>query len=175
MHKNKAKGTRFEYDVKHALQMLSFDVFRAWSSIGVADLSAHPPWNPMGVYRGLLIQAKDQKAGDYLKPFERDHVEHLQQINSAMVCIFYKENSKCMVKIWESKEVLTFDEFIQKYYGIPCRYSDLLLKYKMHAKPIHLYNVDKDEKDRPVSSFQDFYSVGVYFPHVPERYRKKHI
>lgn len=158
----------------NCLKMLSFYVIRAYSSAGVADLSAHPPWNPMGIYRGLLIQAKDQKAGDYLKPMERDHLDYLQQINSAMVCVFYKENGKCMVKIWESKEVLIFDEFLQKYYGIPCKYTDLVQKFKSHNRPLHLHSVDKDEKDRPLGSFQDYYSVGIYYPHVPERYREKH-
>ena len=187
MHKNKTKGTVFEYDVKHSLQMLCFDVFRAWSSIGTADLSAHPPWNPKKNFRGLLIQAKNQKNDDYLTPFETSHIDHLQQINSAMVCIFYKKNTKCMVKVWESREVLEFDEFILREYGIPCNYKELLRNYKLYKRPIHLYPVEKEIykltkgenkgkiSERMIAPFTDLYAHDVWYPHVPETYKLKSI
>lgn len=179
---NKQKGTRFEYDVLHALQMLSFTILRAYSSVGTADIIASPPWNSKGNYRGLLIQAKDTKAGDYVDPFERDHLDYLQQINSGMVCLFFKKDHKCYVKIWDSREILDFDTFILKHYGIPCNYSELLTKFRNHERPIHLYAPEKEvyigkdgtEKSKFVAPFADPLSKNVYYPHVPEKHREKH-
>jgi len=172
---NKEKGTRFEYDIKHVLEMLSFYVIRAYSSIGVADLIAIPPWNAKGNNMSLLIQAKNQKNKDYIRSFERDHLDYLQQINSGLVVVMYKDKSKVMVKEWESGNKMSFKQFIQKYYGIRCKYSELLSKFRSYNRPIHLYKIDVDEKNRPLGSFQDFLSVGVYYPHVPQHHRQKHI
>lgn len=172
---NKIKGTVFEYDVKHVLEMLSFYVIRAYSSIGVADLIAIPPWNSRGNEMSLLIQVKNQKNKDYIRPFERDHLDYLQMINSGRVIVVYKDSSKAMVKEWESGNKMSFEAFIQKYYGIRCKYSELLSKFRSHNRPIHLYPVDVDEKKRPLASFQDFMSVGVWYPHVPQHHREKHI
>lgn len=174
-NRNKVKGTVFEYDVKHVLEMLSFYVIRAYSSIGTADLIAIPPWNVRGNEMSLLIQVKNQKSKDYIRPNERDHLDYLQMINSGRVILVYKDSPKAMVKEWESGDKMSFDQFIQKYYGIRCKYSELLSKFKSHNRPIHLYPVDKDEKDRPLGSFQDFLSVGVWYPHVPQHFREKHI
>ncbi len=172
---NKEKGTRFENDVKHVLQMLSFYVIRAYSSVGISDLVATPPWNIRGNYRPLLIQAKNQKNKDYIRPMEKDHLDYLQQINSGLVIVSYKDDKKVMIKEWESGVRLTFAEFMLKHYGIRCKYSELLSKYRTQNRPIHLYHVDVDQKNRPLGSFQDFMSVGVFYPHVPEHFREKHI
>lgn len=174
-NRNKEKGTRFEYDVMHVLEMLSFYVIRAYASIGVADLVATPPWNPRGNSMSLLIQVKNQKSKDYIRPFERDHLDYLQILNSGRVIVVYKDSSKAMVKEWESGEKTTFDKFIQVHYGIRCKYSELLSKYRSYNRPIHLYRVDVDSKNRPLASFQDFNSVGVFYPHVPQHHREKHI
>lgn len=154
--------------------MLSFYGIRAYSSIGVADLVCVPPWNSKGNYRSLLIQAKNQKNKDYIRSFERDHLNHLQQTNSGNVVVIYKDKSKVMVKLWESGEKLSFEEFIQKEYGIRCKYSELLSKYKSHNRPIQLYQVPKTIKDVPIAPFEDFLSVGVFYPHTPELHRHKH-
>jgi len=87
----------------------------------------------------------------------------------------YKDKHQVMVKEWESGIKMTFAEFILKHYGIRCKYSELLSKYKSHNRPIHLYSIDKDKKDRPLGSFQDFLSVGVWYPHTPEHHRERHI
>jgi len=173
-NRNKEKGTRFERDVMNVLKMLSFYVIRAYSSIGVADLIAVPSWNVKGNYRALLIQAKDQKNKDYIRSFEKDHLDYLQQINSGLVIVSYKDDKKIMIKEWESGIKSTFAEFMLKHYGIKCKYSELLSKYRTHNRPIHLYSVDQDSKGRPLASFQDFLSVGVWYPYVPEHFRSKH-
>ena len=173
---NKEKGSRFEYLIKWGLQMISFEVIRAWSSIGTADLIASPPWNPMGNNQTLLIQAKNSSTHkDYISPFERDHLTNLQDRNSGMVLVVYMDNRKVMCKIWETQEKMTFDEFIKKYYGINCNIRELNKNYKLGRKPIHLYYPPKDEKDRVVSSFHDLYDVDVWVPYVPHEYRKAHV
>lgn len=174
-NRNKVKGTVFEHDFKHVLQMLSFYVIRAYSSVGIADLVATPPWNIRRNYRPLLIQAKNQKNKDYIRPMEKDHLDYLQQINSGLVIVSYKDDRKVMIKEWESGIKLTFAEFMLKHYGINCKYSELLSKYRTQNRPIHLYHVDVDQKNRPLGSFQDFMSVGVWYPYVPEHFREKHI
>ena len=170
---NKVKGTAFENDIKHALQMLSFYVIRAYSSVGVADLVATPAWNSKGNYRPLLIQAKNTQTKDYVKPFERDHLSYLQQINAGNVILVYKDDSKPMVKIWETEEKLHFDDFILKEYGIYCKYSELLKAFREYRRPIHLFKPDKDEAENFVAPFADYYTVNVYNPHVPDK--EKHI
>ncbi len=174
-NRNKERGTRFEHEFKWVLQMLSFYAIRAYASIGVADLVFTPPWNIRGNDRPLLVQCKAQQNKDYIRPIERDHLDYLQQINSGQVIVAYKDNSKVMIKKWESGERLTFEKFIQEEYGIRCKYSELLSKYKTHNRPIHLYYVDRDSNDKPLGSFQDFESVGVWYPHTPEHFRDKHI
>lgn len=184
MHKNKAKGTRFEYDFMHVLEMLGFYSIRAYSSMGVADLVFTPPWNPKGNYRSLLVQCKHQKSKDYIEPFERDHLDYLQQINSGMVVIAYKDDKNVMIKIWESGEKISIEDFLQREYGIPIEgYSKILMKYKMFNRPINLYPVPKEvyinrngkETEKPIAPFADLYSVVSYFPHIPERYHDKHL
>jgi len=171
---NKIRGSLFEHQLKWVLQMLSFYVIRAYSSVGVADLVATPSWNIRGNYRSLLIQCKNQKNKDYIRPMEKDHLDYLQQINSGLVVVIYKDKSQVMVKEWESGIKSTFAEFILKHYGIKCKYSELLSKYRTHNRPIHLYKIDVDSKNRPLGSFQDFNSVGVYYPHIPQHHRSKH-
>jgi len=171
---NKIRGTIFEHEFKWALQMLSFYVIRAYSSIGVADLVATIPWNIRGNYRPLLIQAKNQKNKDYIRPMEKDHLNYLQQINSGLVIVCYKDNKKVMIKEWDTGIKSTFAEFMLKHYGIKCDYSKLLSKYRSHNRPIHLYKVDVDSKNRPLGPFQDFESVGVWYPYVPEHFKEKH-
>jgi len=183
MHKNKAKGTRFEYDFKNVLQMLGFYCIRAYSSMGVADLVFTPPWNPRGNYRALLVQCKHQKAKDYISPFERDHLSYLQQTNSGHVLVVYKDGRKVMVKEWESGKKSTIEEFLLTEYGIPIEsYSHILSKYNAFKRPIHLYYVPKEiytkrngeAGEKTVAPFADLYSVDTYFPHTPEKYRKNH-
>lgn len=175
MHKNKAKGTRFEHDFKHVLQMLSFYCIRAYSSMGVADLVFTPPWNPKGNYRPLLVQCKHQESKDYVRPFERDHLNYLQQTNSGLVIIAYKDKSQVMVRYWENRERLTIEDFLLKEYGIPIEsYSKVLRGFQSWRRPIHLYPPPKDENNKIISSFADLLSVDVWFPHVPEHYRDKH-
>lgn len=180
----KAKGSRFEYDFKNVLQMLGFYCIRAYASIGVADLVFSPPWNPKGNNRALLVQCKFQKSKDYIAPFERDHLSYLQQINSGNVIVAYKDNKKIMVKEWESGNKQSIEEFLLAQYGIPIEsYSQILSKYKLHKRPIHLHYVPKEvyinkkgeESEKPISPFADLYSVDIYTPHVPEKYRDKHI
>jgi len=172
---NKRKGSAFEHDLVHVFRMLSFYVIRAYSSIGTADLVATPSWNICGNYRPLLIQAKNQKNKDYIRPMEKDHLDYLQQINSGLVVVIYKDKSQVMVKEWESGIKSTFAEFMLKHYGIRCKYSELLSKYQTQNRPIHLYRIDVDEKNRPLGSFQDFLSVNPWYPYVPEHFRTKHI
>lgn len=170
---NKVKGTQYERDIMNALRMLSFYVIRAYSSVGVADLVATPAWNPKSNYRPLLIQAKNNQVKDYIVPFERDHLNYLQQINSGMVILAYKDDSKVMIKIWESGEKLGFNEFILKYYGISCNYSELLKGYREYRRPIHLYKPEKEdngtEGGKFVAPFQDFFAVNAWYPYIPER------
>ncbi|NIU00406.1 MAG: hypothetical protein GWN01_05540 [Nitrosopumilaceae archaeon] len=181
-NKNKEKGTRLEYDVMHYLEMIMFYCIRAYSSAGWADLMASPSWNPRGNFRCLLIQCKDSKKGDYIEPMERDHLDYLQQINSGLVLLVYKDKSIVYAKNWETGETLKIDEFIQKYYGIPTKYSEVLKKYKIWNRPIHMYPVPKEayinrngvESERPIASFADLYSYTTYYPHVPEKYKDKH-
>lgn len=183
MHKNKAKGTRFEYDFQHVLEMLGFYSIRAYSSMGVADLVFTPPWNPCGNYRPLLVQCKHQKSKDYIEPFERDHLDYLQQTNSGLVIIAFKDNSKVMIKYWESKKKTTIEEFLREEYGIPIEsYSKILSAYQGYKRPIQLHYVPKEVytnrngkiSERPIAPFADFDSVDIYFPHVPEQYRDRH-
>lgn len=170
--KNKRKGTLFEYHTKWALQMLCFYVIRAYSSVGVADLVATPPWNPRKNIRPLLIQCKNSKtAKDYVRPFERDHLEHLQQINAGNVVLFYKDGSTCMVKRWATQEKSTFNEFIQKEYGIPCDFKTLIKDYQEYRRPIHLYAPPKLESGQFAAAFQDFYAVNTKYHHIPEKYK----
>jgi len=171
---NKIRGSLFEYQIKWSLEMLSFYVIRSYSSIGVADLVATPSWNSRGNYRPLLIQCKNQKSKDYIRPMESDHLDYLQMINSGLVVVIYKDESKVMVKEWESGIKSTFAEFLLKHYGIRCKYSELLSKFKSYNRPIHLYKIDVDEKNRSLGSFQDFLSVEVYYPHIPQHHRSKH-
>jgi len=171
---NKIRGSLFEHQLKWVLQMLSFYVIRAYSSIGVADLVATPSWNIRGNYRSLLIQAKNQKNKDYIKPMESDHLDYLQMINSGLVVVIYKDKSQVMIKEWESGIKSTFAEFILKHYGIRCKYSELLSKFKSYNRPIHLYKIDVDEKNRSLGSFQDFNSVNPWYPHTSQLYRKNH-
>jgi len=110
-NQNKIRGSLFEHQVKWVLQMISFYVIRAYSSVGVADLVAVPSWNPRGNYRSLLIQCKNQKNKDYIRPMEVDHLDYLQQINSGLVVVIYKDKSQVMVKEWESGIKLTFRIF----------------------------------------------------------------
>ena len=180
---NKQKGNRWEYNIKHSLEMLGFTLIRAYSSIGTADLIGVPPYNPKGNSKSLLIQAKDTKAKDYIDPFERTHLDYLQSICAGVVCIFYKDNSKCMVKIWETSEKITFEEFLLKYYGIPCSFPELVKGFKEFRRPIHLYPIDKEiytgrdgkEKEKPIAPFADLYSVNTWYPHTPEKYKDKHL
>lgn len=174
----KQKGTAFEYDIKHVLEMLEFHVIRSYSSMGVADLVASPPWNKNKNSRGLLIQAKNQKREDYVSPFERDHLSYLQQINAGIVCIIYKDKKKnIMVNVEGNKT--TFEVFIAVQYGIKCNFRELLKKFRNYERPIHLYPVDKElhvtrtgkRVERPVSSFADFYSVKCFFAHVAEKFK----
>ncbi|MDE1828597.1 MAG: hypothetical protein KGH65_05555 [Candidatus Micrarchaeota archaeon] len=170
---SKRKGTIFEYSVQNALKMCSFYVIRAYSSVGICDLVASPPWNPKGNYRSLLIQCKNTEAKDYVKPYERDHLSYLQQINAGNVILVYMDDSNPMVKIWETEEKLHFDQFMLKYYGIYCEYKELLKGFREYRRPIHLYKPEKDENDKFVSSFQDYYTVNVWNPFVPDK--EKHI
>lgn len=180
---NKVKGTYFEYDILHALEMLSFTVLRAYSSVGTADIIATPPWNPKGNYRGLLIQAKNAKSEDYVDPFERDHLDYLQQINSGLVCLFFKKDSECLVKLWESKEIITFNQLIFRLYGIKCDFKALVRGFRNYERPIHLYNPPKEvytgkdgsEKYKFIAPFTDLSCANVWFPHIPENYRDKHL
>lgn len=173
---NKLRGTIFEHKVKWVLQMLSFYVIRAYSSAGIADLVATPPWNPKGNYRPLLIQCKKTKMKDYVRPFERDHLSYMQQINSALVVVIYLDEGKVMVRYWENGKKVTIEEFLREEYGIPISsFSNISKSFREGRRPIHLYPVEKDENDKPVSSFTDLYVHDVCFPHVPEHYRDKHL
>lgn len=183
MHKNKAKGTRFEYDFKNFLQMLGFYCIRAYSSMGVADLVFTAPWNPKGNNRPLLVQCKHQKTKDYISPFERDHLSYLQQINSGNVIVVYKDGKQVMVKEWESGKKSTIEDFLRNEYGIPIEsYRKILSMYILHKRPIHLYPLEKEiyinkhgvEAEKPIAPFADFYSVDTFYPHIPEKYRDKH-
>jgi len=174
----KEKGTRFEHQISAILRMLGFYVIRSYSSMGVADLLASPPWNPKKNFRALVIQAKDQKAEDYLSPFERDQFGHTAQYNSGIVCVIYKKNGTIMVNY--DGERSTLDMFLASQYGIVCKSREVLQRYRTYNRPIHLYPVDyeeytgKDGKKRykPVAPFQDFYSVKPWYPYVPENHRQ---
>ncbi len=172
----KRKGTAFEYLCMYALRMLSFYVMRAYSSAGVADLVATPSWNPMGNDRPLLIQCKNSETKkDYIAPFERAHLDYLQQINSGLVVLIYKDGGECMVKTWGNQKKFTFNQFMQKTYGIPCDFKELIKRYKMYSRPLHLYPPPKDKDDKFVAPFADLYSLSTWYPHVPEKWKEKHI
>lgn len=178
---HKQKGSRFEYSVKWALEMLSCEVIRAYSSAGTCDLIASPSWNPRGFSRTLLIQCKNTEKADYVVPFEFDKLEELQQRNSGMVLLIFNQDGKCMIKIWESGKIMTFDDFIGQYMGIPCSFTELIKNFRAYKRPLHLYQVPKEiyikrdgtEGEKPVAPFADLYSVDFWFPHIPER--EKHI
>jgi len=183
-NRNKQKGSRFEYDVKHVLEMIGFYVIRAYSSIGISDLIAVPSWNPKGNNRGLLIQCKNQKSKDYIDPHERDHLSYLQQTNSGNVLVVYKDGKEVMVKEWESGEKFPIKEWLLKEYGISIdSYAKILTKYKLFQRPIHLYYVPKEvytnkngkEAEKTIAPFADALSENVYYPHVPENHRDKHL
>lgn len=179
MHKNKRKGTVYEYDFMHVLEMLSFECIRAYSSIGTADLIFSPPWNIKNNFRTLLVQCKNTRHEDYIDPFEKDKLTNLQQRNSGMVIVAFKKDSKCMMKIWDTQEIQTFEKFILQQYGIPCDYTKLLKNFKEYHRPIHLYPTEKEEyigkdgtiKYKAVAPFQDFYAVKPYYAHVPENFK----
>ena len=152
--------------------------------MGVADLVFTPPWNPRGNYRPLLVQCKNQKSKDYINPFERDHLSYLQQINSGNVLVVYKDNKKIMVKEWESGNKSTIEEFLLKEYGIPIEsYNVILSKYNSFNRPIHLYYVPKEvyinrngiESEKTIAPFADALHENVYYPHVSENFRDKHL
>lgn len=161
----------------NALQQISFYCIRAYSSMGVADIVASPPWNPKRNFRALLVQAKDQKAGDYLSPFERDRFDHMAQYNAGIACVVYKKDGAVMVNHGGKRS--TFEAFMAETYGIPCDFRELVQRYRSFNRPIHLYAVDHEEyagkdgkkRHRPVAPFQDFYSVKPWYPFVPEHHR----
>jgi len=167
-------GTDWEYRISYVLQMLMFHVIRSYSSWGTADLIASPPKNPAKNYRALLIQAKNQKAEDYISPIERDRLNYLQDINAGLVCIVYRDkNSNVMVN--HNGERQTFEMFMAKQYHISCNFKHVYNMYKKFRRPIHLYRVDQEEyisrtgtrRYKVAGSFQDWYSVKPYYPYVP--------
>lgn len=154
--------------------MLNFYVIRAYSSAGICDLVATPPWNSKGNYRPLLLQLKNSAKKDYVAPFERDHLSYLQQINSGLVLLIYKDNSKPFVKYWENGIVKTIEQFLIDEYGIVIEgYSFILKQYREFKRPIHLYYVERDEDEKPLGPFADYFLHDVYNAHVPDR--EKHI
>ncbi len=171
----KRKGSRFEYETKWALQMVSFYVIRAYSSAGVADLVASPPYNPKGNNKTLLIQCKNTKKLDYVAPFERSHLDYLTQINANNVVLFYKDASNCMVKIWDTQEKMTFEVFMRKEYGIPCDFKELVKSYQSYKRPLHLFSPPKEKSGKFIAPFADLYSVDTFYPHISEKYREKHL
>lgn len=160
--------------------MLSFECIRAYSSIGTADLIFSPSWNYKKNSRTLLVQCKNQRNDDYLKPFERAHIDNLQQRNAGMVIIAFKRSTKCFIKIWESNITQSFEEFILSQYGISCEYSKLIKMYNQHKRPIHLYPPEKEEyvkKDgsmggKFIAPFADLLSLDVWYPHVGEHFNE---
>lgn len=163
----------------HVLEMLSFECIRAYSSIGVADLIFSPPWNMKKNNRTLLVQCKNAKSEDYIDPFETDKLNNLQQRNAGLVILGFKKGKDVMIKIWDTKEIMTFDKFILQQYGISIKYNVILKKYKEHHRPIHLYPTEKEEyigrdgskREKPIAPFADFLSHVCYYPHVPENFR----
>lgn len=182
MHRNKLKGTIFEYDFMHVLQMMSFECIRAYSSIGVADLIFSPPWNIKKNYRALLVQNKNSKSEDYIDPFESDKLTNLQQRNSGLVIVAFKRDHNIMIKIWDTSEILTFEKFILREYGIVCDYSKILKSFKEYHRPIHLYPTEKEiyigrdgrEKEKPIAPFADFLSHVCRYFHVPEHFNENY-
>jgi hypothetical protein len=96
-----------------------------------------------------------------------------------MVIVAFKRNGKPMIKIWETEEIMTFEAFMLREYGIRCSYSEILKKYREYHRPIHLYPTEKEEYvkrdgtlgEKPIAPFADFYSHQCYYPHVPENFR----
>jgi len=182
MHSSKRKGTVYEYDFMHVLQMLSFEAIRAYSSIGTADLIFSPPWNRKNNNRTLLVQNKNAKSEDYIDPFESDKLTNLQQRNAGLVIVAFKRLGDIMIKIWETSEILTFEKFILREYGIVCDYQKILKAFKEYHRPIHLYSVEKEiyrgrdgnMKEKPISSFQDLYAVKALYPHVSEHFNENY-
>ena len=171
--KNKRKGTAYEHQCAQVLRMLSFYVLRAYSSVGTADLVASPPWNSLGNNRTLLIQCKNSTTRkDYIPPFERAHLDHLQQTNAGIVVVMYKDETNCMVKVWDSQEKMTFEKFMGITYGIKCDFKDLLKNYQNQRRPLVLFPPPKEENDKFIAPFGDFYDLNIYYPHVSEKYRK---
>lgn len=165
------------------MEQLCFTIIRAYSSIGTSDLIAVPPFNPKGNNKTLLIQCKDTKGKDYIDPFERAHLDYLQSICAGIVCVFYKDDSKCMVKTWGTQLKQSFEEFIIEQYGIPCKFPELIKNFREFKRPLHLYPLEKEiyvgkdgtEKEKPIAPFADLYSVDTWYPHTPERYKDKHL
>ena len=88
-----------------------------------------------------------------------------------------------MIKIWETKEILGFNQFIFKMYGIKCDFRELVKCYRKYERPIHLYNPPKEvyigkdgtEKSKFIAPFEELSNVKAWFPHIPEQYRDKHL
>jgi len=162
--------------------MMSFECIRAYSSIGTADLIFSPPWNIKKNNRTLLVQNKNSKSEDYIDPFESDKLTNLQQRNSGLVIVAFKRSGNTMIKIWETSEILTFEKFISREYGIICDYKKILKAFKEYHRPIHLYNTEKEiyigrdgsEREKPISSFVDLYAVKAFYAHVPERFNESY-
>lgn len=166
----------------HVLQMMSFECIRAYSSIGTADLIFSPPWNIKKNYRALLVQNKNAKSEDYIDPFESEKLTNLQQRNAGLVIVAFKRLGDIMIKIWDTSEILTFEKFILREYGIVCSYQKILKAFKEYHRPIHLYPNEKqlyigregDEREKPISPFADFLSHVCYYPHVPENFNENY-
>ena len=151
--------------------------------MGTADLVLTPPWNPKGNNRALLVQCKHTKRMDYIEPFERDHLNYLQQINSGNVIVAFKDSKgKVFIKQWESQTTIPIEEFMLEEYGIPMVYTEILSRYNKNERPIHMYyvpheiytNKNGEISEKPIAPFADLYYENVYFPHVPENYRINH-
>ena len=172
----KRKGTAFEHEVSQVLRMLLFYVIRSYSSMGVCDLIASPPFNPCGNNHTLLIQCKNSiTKKDYVVPFEKDHLNYLTQTNAGNVILVYKDKTNVMVKNWETQEKQSFNTYIGKTFGIKCDFKELLKNYRSQKRPINLYPPPKEESGKFISPFADFYDVNPMFPHIPEKWRNKHI
>ena len=138
-NRNKQKGTRFENELRWALQMLHFYVIRAYSSMGVADLVAVPPWNRLGNGRALLIQCKFTERADYVEPYERRNLDDLVAYSSGRVILAYKIDSVVRMRDWETKEDYPFQEFVGRNYDMDGNYRTLLKNFNNHIKPRHLW------------------------------------
>lgn len=153
---NKRKGTAFEYDVMHALEMLSFYVIRAYSSIGVADLVASPPKNKLGESRPLLIQCKNTVRGDYMATSETMRLMDLADTNAGEVIHAYKVDGTCRMREIYGEYDEEFSKFMGLHYGIVCKYGDLLRGFRENRRPEHLLSKRIPGK--------------VWYPHVPKRF-----